>query len=85
MAEQTRAGGVRVPVADAPEPPHPRGDRGAHLAALELGCPVAGLEHRREVTEERRRVGAVDGPVVEGQREHPDRVDGDRLAAVRRR
>ena len=69
---------VGVPVADPPEPAD------AELAAgrrSELGRPVTGLDQLAQIVQECRGVGAVDGAVVERERQHADRVDPDRLAS----
>ena len=84
VARSARAEGalqsVGVPVADAPEPADVELSR---RSCSELGRPVAGLDQLAQIVQERRRVGAVDGAVVERERQHADRVDRDRLRPVR--
>src|ERR1700722_2952628 len=55
---------------------------GGAVLLLEVACPVAGRQDLRHAVQETRGVRAVDRAVVEGERQHPDRVDADRLGTV---
>src|SRR3954453_17000251 len=55
----------------------------AELAASQFGFPVPGLEDLFDAGQERRRVGAVDGPVVPGERQIAHWVHDNGVAAIR--